>query len=164
MLSTICVDFDEREIIVNDYTIRLQIWDTAGQEQFRSVTLAYYRDAVGVLIFYDLTKYVSFKNVEFWLREVRPLANENIVKMLIGNKNDLIDKRVVSEREATLFADQQNMSFIETSAKEAYNVEQTFYQLTKEICKRNLLVLTPKTSIVDLDNKNEQNKQKVLLN
>ena len=131
--STIGVEFATRSITVDGKTIKSQIWDTAGQERYRAITSAYYRGAVGALLVYDISKQVTFENVERWLNELRDHADSNIVIMLVGNKSDLRHLRAVSTEEASQFAEKHGLSFIETSALESTNVEEAFQQILTEI-------------------------------
>ena len=124
--STIGVEFATRSIQVDSKTVKAQIWDTAGQERYRAITSAYYRGAVGALLVYDISKQVTFENVERWLNELRDHADSNIVIMLVGNKSDLRHLRAVSTEEAAQFAEKHSLSFIETSALESTNVEEAF--------------------------------------
>ncbi|KDD75000.1 Ras family protein, partial [Helicosporidium sp. ATCC 50920] len=118
---------------VDGKTIKAQIWDTAGQERYRAITSAYYRGAVGALLVYDITKHVSFDNVERWLKELRDHADSNIVIMLVGNKSDLRHLRSVPLDDAKVFCERETLSFIETSALEATNVENAFQRILTEI-------------------------------
>ncbi|KAG7670257.1 hypothetical protein KSW81_008388 [Nannochloris sp. 'desiccata'] len=118
---------------VDGKTIKAQIWDTAGQERYRAITSAYYRGAVGALLVYDITKQVTFENVERWLKELRDHADSNIVIMLVGNKSDLRHLRSVQTEDAKSFCEKEGLSFIETSALEATNVEQAFQRILTEI-------------------------------
>ncbi|VFQ97117.1 unnamed protein product [Cuscuta campestris] len=93
--STIGVEFATRTIQVDDKVIKAQIWDTAGQERYRAITSAYYRGAVGALLVYDITRKVTFENVQRWLKELRDHTDQNIVVMLAGNKSDLRHLRAV---------------------------------------------------------------------
>ncbi|KAL9325440.1 hypothetical protein ACSQ67_006085 [Phaseolus vulgaris] len=99
--STIGVEFATRSIRVDDKVVKAQIWDTAGQERYRAITSAYYRGAVGALLVYDVTRHVTFENVERWLKELRDHTDANIVVMLVGNKADLRHLRAVSTEDAT---------------------------------------------------------------
>lgn len=114
-------------------TIKAQIWDTAGQERYRAITSAYYRGAVGALLVYDITKRQTFENVNRWLRELRDHADSNIVIMLAGNKSDLNHLRAVSPEDAQILAEKEGLSFLETSALEALNVENAFHTILAEI-------------------------------
>lgn len=118
---------------VEGKTVKAQIWDTAGQERYRAITSAYYRGAVGALVVYDITKRQTFENVQRWLRELRDHADSNIVIMLAGNKSDLNHLRVVAEHDAQLFAEKEGLSFLETSALEAHNVEKAFQTILLDI-------------------------------
>merc|ERR1711976_504564 len=131
--STIGVEFATRSIQTENKTIKAQIWDTAGQERYRAITSAYYRGAVGALLVYDISKQITFENVERWLNELRDHADSNIVIMLVGNKSDLKHLRAVSTDEAAQFAEKHGLSFIETSALESTNVEEAFQQILTEI-------------------------------
>jgi len=134
-ISTIGVDFRFRTITIDKKTVKLQIWDTAGQERFRTITSAYYRGADGIIMVYDVTSAESFDHVEEWLSEVDRYANENTAKLLVGNKADLIEEKQVSEETAQRFADKLNISFLETSAKIATNVDAAFLTMAKELIK-----------------------------
>nr|KAF6308370.1 RAB1A, member RAS oncogene family [Myotis myotis] len=120
-ISTIGVDFKIRTIELDGKTIKLQIWDTAGQERFRTITSSYYRGAHGIIVVYDVTD---------------RYASENVNKLLVGNKCDLTTKKVVDYTTAKEFADSLGIPFLETSAKNAMNVEQSFMTMAAEIKKR----------------------------
>mmetsp|Transcript_38239 Transcript_38239/g.43398 ORF Transcript_38239/g.43398 Transcript_38239/m.43398 type:complete len:216 (+) Transcript_38239:59-706(+) len=130
---TIGVEFGARTIQISDKNIKLQIWDTAGQESFRSITRSYYRGSVGALLVYDITRRESFEHLEKWLDETRQNANPNTVIMLIGNKCDLAHERAVTTEEGEEFAKKHNLIFMETSAKTAHNVENAFINTAKVI-------------------------------
>ncbi|KAG0243225.1 small GTPase [Mortierella sp. GBAus27b] len=131
--STIGVEFTTRSIQVDTKTIKAQIWDTAGQERYRAITSAYYRGAVGALLVYDISKHQTYENVGRWLKELRDHADTNIVVMLVGNKSDLRHLRAVPTEEAKQFAAENGLSFIETSALDASNVELSFQRILTEI-------------------------------
>ncbi|KAG8472349.1 hypothetical protein CXB51_034232 [Gossypium anomalum] len=131
--STIGVEFATRSIRVDDKVVKAQIWDTAGQERYRAITSAYYRGAVGALLVYDVTRHVTFENVERWLKELRGHTDSNIVIMLVGNKADLRHLRAVSTDDAKAFAERENTFFMETSALESMNVETAFTEVLTQI-------------------------------
>ncbi|XP_019171648.1 PREDICTED: ras-related protein RABA2a [Ipomoea nil] len=131
--STIGVEFATRTLQVEGRTVKAQIWDTAGQERYRAITSAYYRGALGALLVYDVTKPTTFENVSRWLKELRDHADSNIVIMLIGNKADLSHLRAVATEDAQSYAEREGLSFIETSALEATNVEKSFQMILSEI-------------------------------
>ncbi|KAF9533645.1 ras family-domain-containing protein [Crepidotus variabilis] len=131
--STIGVEFATRSINVDGKTVKAQIWDTAGQERYRAITSAYYRGAVGALLVYDIAKHATYVNVTRWLKELRDHADSNIVIMLVGNKSDLKHLRAVPTEEAKLFSTENGLSFIETSALDASNVESAFQTILTDI-------------------------------
>jgi len=131
--STIGVEFATRSLTVDAKTLKAQIWDTAGQERYRAITAAYYRGAVGALLVYDIAKHGTYVNVTRWLKELRDHADSNIVIMLVGNKSDLKHLRAVPTEEAKAFATENGLSFIETSALDASNVESAFQTILTDI-------------------------------
>ncbi|XP_037327754.2 ras-related protein Rab-1B-like [Pungitius pungitius] len=135
-ISTIGVDFKIRTIDMDSKTVKLQIWDTAGQERFRTITSSYYRGAHGIIIVYDVTEQESFHNVKQWLEEIDRYACENVSRLLVGNKSDLISKKVVDVATAQDLASSLNVPFLETSAKSSDNVERAFLTMASEIHKR----------------------------
>ena len=135
-ISTIGVDFKIRTVDLDSKVIKLQIWDTAGQERFRTITSSYYRGAHGIIVTYDVTDQESFNNVKQWLNEIDRYVNEHVNKLLVGNKCDLEDKRVVDKATAQAFAEEIGVQYIETSAKNATNVEEAFMKMAGEIKNR----------------------------
>jgi len=133
-ISTIGVDFRFRTVKIDKKTVKLQIWDTAGQERFRTITSAYYRGADGIIMVYDVTTQESFNHVNDWLNEVNRYASEGTCKLLVGNKSDRTDK-VVQHDTAKAFADNLGIPFLETSAKNASNVEQAFLTMASELIR-----------------------------
>ncbi|KDQ59668.1 hypothetical protein JAAARDRAFT_33237 [Jaapia argillacea MUCL 33604] len=131
--STIGVEFATRSINVDGKVVKAQIWDTAGQERYRAITSAYYRGAVGALLVYDIAKHATYVNVTRWLKELRDHADSNIVIMLVGNKSDLKHLRAVPTDEAKAFSAENGLSFIETSALDASNVESAFQTILTDI-------------------------------
>lgn len=131
--STIGVEFATRSIQIDNKTIKAQIWDTAGQERYRAITSAYYRGAVGALLVYDISKSLSFENVTRWLKELQGHADSNIVIMLVGNKTDQRHLRAVPTEDGKNFASENGLSFIETSALEATNVDLAFQNILTSI-------------------------------
>ncbi|RZC78454.1 hypothetical protein C5167_002633 [Papaver somniferum] len=131
--STIGVEFATKTLQVDGKTVKAQIWDTAGQERYRAITSAYYRGAVGALLVYDITKRQTFENVQRWLRELRDHADSNIVIMMAGNKSDLNHLRAVPEEDAHILAEKEELSFLETSALEALNIDKAFQIILADI-------------------------------
>lgn len=139
--TTLGVEFASKRVETGGRVIKAQIWDTAGQEQFRAITSAFYRDAVGALLVYDITSRSSFQHVDRWLEELRTQADSNIVVMLVGNKCDREDQRVVSPDEPLALAERHGLACIETSAKDSTNVEASFTRLLSEI--NTLMTMRP---------------------
>ena len=111
----------------------MQIWDTAGQERFKNIIASYYRGAHGILLLYDVTDKDSFRNLSNWLIEIEKNGSKNVLKVLIGNKCDLEDKRVITYNQGKDFADTYGLKFIETSAKKNLNVNEAFETLGREL-------------------------------
>ena len=130
---TIGVEFGARTVQIHNKNIKLQIWDTAGQESFKSITRSYYRGAAGALLVYDITRRDTFNHLTRWLEEVRQNGNPDMTIMLIGNKCDLDARRQVSFEEGERFAKENGLIFTETSAKTAFNVEEAFLQTSQMI-------------------------------
>ncbi|XP_021682920.2 ras-related protein RABA4a isoform X2 [Hevea brasiliensis] len=121
--ATIGVEFQTRTLVIQHKSVKAQIWDTAGQE----------RGAVGAMLVYDITKRQTFDHIPRWLEELRSHADKNIVIILIGNKSDLENQRVVPTEDAKEFAEKEGLFFLETSALESTNVETAFLTVLTEI-------------------------------
>jgi Ras-related protein Rab-1A len=132
-VPTIGVDFKIKTLEIDSKKIKMQIWDTAGQERFKNIISSYYRGANGILLLYDVTEKDSFKNLSNWLIEIEKNASKNVLKILIGNKVDLEDKRVISFNQGKEFADTYGLKYIETSAKKNLNVTEAFETLAREL-------------------------------
>ena len=130
-VPTIGVDFKVKTLEIENKQIKMQIWDTAGQERFRNVISSYFRGSHGIFLIYDITNRDSFKNLESWLIEIEKNASQNVLKILIGNKSDLVDDREIKTEEGQAFANRNGMKFIETSAKMNTNVNEAFETLAK---------------------------------
>ncbi|KAI0019528.1 NCA2-domain-containing protein [Xylariomycetidae sp. FL0641] len=142
-ITTIGIDFKIRTIELDGKRVKLQIWDTAGQERFRTITTAYYRGAMGILLVYDVTDQRSFENIRTWFANVEQHATEGVNKILIGNKCDWEEKRVVSTEQGEALAKELGIPFLEVSAKSNINIDKAFYNLAADIKKR--IIDTSKT-------------------
>jgi small GTP-binding protein len=134
--STIGVEYDTVLFIIENRKVKLQIWDTAGQERFRSIARAYYRNAVGVILVFDVTGRKSFEALPSWMSDIHSLCDPNVVVQLIGNKSDLKSHRLVTIAEAEAFASQQKLQYIETSAKYGDNVTEAFTRVAASIMNK----------------------------
>ncbi|KAH0819429.1 hypothetical protein GEV33_003361 [Tenebrio molitor] len=153
-ITTIGVDFKIKTVSLDGQKVKLQIWDTAGQERFRTITSTYYRGTHGVIVVYDVTNGESFANVKRWLHEIE--QNCDVVnRVLVGNKNDTPDRKVVLTEDAQRFADTMNIQLFETSAKDNINVEEMFMAITR-------LVLRSKQEMKERQNigQNETNENR----
>ncbi|XP_004596685.2 ras-related protein Rab-26 isoform X2 [Ochotona princeps] len=137
-ISTVGIDFRNKALDVDGTKVKLQLWDTAGQERFRSVTHAYYRDAHALLLLYDVTNRLSFDSIQAWLTEIKEHAQHNVVLMLLGNKVDSTQERVVKREDGEKLAKEYGLPFMETSAKTGLNVELAFMAIAKELRQRSL--------------------------
>eukprot|EP00929_Paragymnodinium_shiwhaense_P117205 TRINITY_DN8749_c0_g1_i1.p1 TRINITY_DN8749_c0_g1~~TRINITY_DN8749_c0_g1_i1.p1 ORF type:complete len:218 (+),score=47.48 TRINITY_DN8749_c0_g1_i1:102-755(+) len=131
--ATIGIDFLSKTMYLEDRTVRLQLWDTAGQERFRSLIPSYIRDSSAAIVVYDITNRASFSNTAKWIEDVRSERGPDVVIVLVGNKTDLSDKRQVSTEEGEETAKENNVMFIETSAKMGQNIKQLFRQLAQAL-------------------------------
>ena len=134
--ATIGVEFGAKNVEINNKTFRIQIWDTAGQENFRSITRAYYKNSVCAIIVYDITNKESFNNIQNWIEDCKNQCPKTIFFVLVGNKNDLEKERKVSFDEGKKFADSNDILFFESSAKTGNNVEDIFYKSAECISER----------------------------
>ena len=134
--ATIGVEFGAKNIEFDQQIYRIQIWDTAGQENFRSITRAYYKNSVCAMVVYDITSQESFEHVQNWIEDIRNQSPKTVLIILIGNKIDLEDKRVVSYDEGNEFAMKNGIIFAETSAKTGDGIEEIFLKSAQEIAKK----------------------------
>ncbi|XP_076913217.1 ras-related protein RABB1b-like [Bidens hawaiensis] len=123
-------------VSIDGRPVKLQIWDTAGQESFRSITRSYYRGAAGALLVYDITRRETFNHLAGWLEDARQHANPNMTIMLVGNKSDLSHRRAVSKEEGEQFAKENGLLFLEASARTSQNVEEAFLKTAEKILQK----------------------------
>ncbi|NXF08503.1 RAB3C protein, partial [Smithornis capensis] len=135
-VSTVGIDFKVKTVFKNEKRIKLQIWDTAGQERYRTITTAYYRGAMGFILMYDITNEDSFNAVQDWSTQIKTYSWDNAQVILVGNKCDMEDERVIFTERGKHLAEQLGFEFFEASAKENINVKQTFERLVDIICDK----------------------------
>mmetsp|Transcript_28908 Transcript_28908/g.32117 ORF Transcript_28908/g.32117 Transcript_28908/m.32117 type:complete len:215 (+) Transcript_28908:32-676(+) len=135
-ISTIGVDFKIKTLERSNKVYKLHIWDTAGQERFRTITSCYYRGSQAVIIVFDVCDKESWRNVNRWLHEVDKYTTENVVKIIVGNKTDKEEDRVVTTEEAKEFSYSRGLEYFETSAKNDKNVTDMFWATTLAMGQR----------------------------
>ena len=131
-MATIGVEFKDKIINLNGRDIKLQIWDTSGQERFRSITQNFYRNADGIIFVFDVTNSESFNHIKDWLMDSQ-VEDSDIKRILVGNKIDLIQDRAIDKEKMENFAKNKNMKVFETSAKEGVNVDTIFEEIASLI-------------------------------
>ncbi|CAD8212269.1 unnamed protein product [Paramecium octaurelia] len=134
--ATIGVEFGSRNLKINDKQIKLQIWDTAGQESFKSITRSYYRGSIGGILVFDVTSRQSFEDLQKWYQEIQGYACDKIEMVIVGNKIDLEERREVKTEEARRYAQKQGFAYFETSAKTGENVDNVFETMANQVLKK----------------------------
>lgn len=129
-ISTIGIDFKIKTVELNGKHIKLQIWDTAGQERFRTITNAYYRGAMGIMLVFSVDDPKSYQNIKYWMSQIDSHRGYDVAKILVGNKSESRN-RIITFTQGKTAADEQKTSYIETSAKTGYNVNEAFTELIK---------------------------------
>ena len=168
IFSTIGIDFKTKYIKLDKFSVKVLIWDTAGQEKFQNIAKQYYKGANGVLLIYDISNRKSFERIDFWLKELK--ENNRIDELflyLVGNKNDMEDKRVISFQEGEKYAKKNDINFFEVSAKSGKGVTELFNNLINGVMEK-ILKKNEKEEIEDKvrlstflekNYKNEKNKK-----
>ena len=144
--TTVGVEFGAKNIEIDRKIYRIQIWDTAGQENFRSIARAYYKNSVCACVVYDISNHASFEDIQVWIDDCTKQTAKSVLLFLVGNKSDLKDNREVSYEEGAAYAKSHKMLFLEASAKTGENINDIFEMSVKKIAK-NI-----KDNVYDLDN------------
>ena len=148
--ATIGVDFRFKNITVDNKSVKLQIvrkknkiiniktqWDTAGQERFKTITSAYYRGAHGIIIVYDVADKKSFVHIKDWLEDINKYTDNNPIKLIVGNKCDLVNEKQVTEEDKQTLKKQTGIDIIETSAKNSFKITEVMETITKKLIERS---------------------------
>jgi small GTP-binding protein len=158
-MNTIGFDYKSEIITIDDKKIKLQIWDTAGQDRYRSLTKNLYHKAHGIVLMFDVTSEDSFRNIKQWVKSIKDISGDKICIVLVGNKIDDVNKRKVSEIEANKLGEEFGITYLEASGKININVKETFYAITKEIMMRKDIITNEKET-KKLKNINSNNDSK----
>ena len=135
-MATIGLDYRVKTMkLKNNKEVKIQIWDTAGQDRFRAITKNYYKGSHGIILIYDITNRRTFENVQQWISQIREETSQNVVIYLIGNKIDMKEERKVSTEEGKKLADELGLPFMETSAKEGININVVFDDIVERVDK-----------------------------
>ena len=159
-MNSIGVDFKLKNIEIDGKKIKLQIWDTAGEERFRTITTSYYKGAHAILIVFDITEKDSFDHVKNWVADIDKFAKQGVLRILVGNKCDLEKQRNVSKEEANELAEKLGIKYIETSAKDTINIETLFVDTAKYLLSKQVNISGNANNIggkngIDLNNNNQ---------
>jgi Ras-related protein Rab-8A len=133
-ITTIGLDYKLKYVQLDTgETIKVQLWDTAGQDRYRTIAKNYYKGSHGILLLYDVTKLSSFENIREWIKDIKEEVYEKAIIFLIGNKIDKTTERKITTEQGTKLAEEYNLPFFEASAKSGENVDEIFKFLYKKI-------------------------------
>ena len=160
-MSSIGVDFKTKQIELDEHSIKMQIWDTAGHEKFRTITTSYYKSAHAIIILYDITQKTSFDHIRNWITEIDKFGKQGVLKVIVGNKLDLENNRKISKEDAENLALKYGVKLWEVSAKDNTNIEEMFLDTIKTLLEKNSKIISEGSSIANNIqlNKNVKNKK-----
>ena len=161
IMSSIGVDFKTKQIDLDDRLIKLQIWDTAGHEKFRTITTSYYKSAHAIIILYDITQKASFDHIRNWITEIDKFGKQGVLKVIVGNKLDMENNRKITKEAAKNLALKYGIKLWEVSAKDNTNIEEMFLDTIKTLLEKNSKIISEGSSMVTNIqlNKNVKNKK-----
>jgi len=161
IMSSIGVDFKTKQIDLDDRLIKLQIWDTAGHEKFRTITTSYYKSAHAIIILYDITQKASFDHIRNWITEIDKFGKQGVLKVIVGNKLDMENNRKITKEVAENLALKYGIKLWEVSAKDNTNIEEMFLDTIKTLLEKNSKIISEGSSMVTNIqlNKNVKNKK-----
>ena len=141
IMSSIGVDFKTKQIELDEHSIKMQIWDTAGHEKFRTITTSYYKSAQAIIILYDITQKSSFDHIRNWITEIDKFGKQGVLKVIVGNKLDLENNRKIKKEDAENLALKYGVKLWEVSAKDNTNIEEMFVDTIKTLLERNSKII-----------------------
>ena len=161
-MSSIGVDFKTKQIELDDRLIKMQIWDTAGHEKFRTITTSYYKSAHAIIILYDITQKTSFDHIRNWITEIDKFGKQGVLKVIVGNKLDLENNRKITKEAAENLALKYGVKLWEVSAKDNTNIEEMFLDTIKTLLEKNSKIISEGSSVANNIqlNKDTKNKKK----
>ena len=164
IMSSIGVDFKTKQIELDDHSIKMQIWDTAGHEKFRTITTSYYKSAQAIIILYDITQKSSFEHIRNWITEIDKFGKQGVLKVIVGNKLDLENNRKISKEDAENLALKYGVKLWEVSAKDNTNIEEMFVDTIRTLLEKNSKIISESSSMgnnikLSKNIKNKKNKK-----
>ena len=164
IMSSIGVDFKTKQIELDDHSIKMQIWDTAGHEKFRTITTSYYKSAQAIIILYDITQKSSFEHIRNWITEIDKFGKQGVLKVIVGNKLDLENNRKIKKEDAENLAAKYGVKLWEISAKDNTNIEEMFTDTIKTLLEKNSKIISESSSMgnnikLSKNIKNKKNKK-----
>ena len=157
-LTTVGVDFKVKDLNIDGKTVKLQIWDTAGQEQFHTITKSYFRGADGIILCFDLTSSMTLERTHLWMDSIKESAAEKVDVVLVGNKKDK-DGRDVTEEQARAVAEEYHVEYFETSAKTGENISEVFEALAKKAFARKEAEPPVRTKTIEVTMTTDEKKK-----
>lgn len=136
LMSSIGVDFKMKNTEIDSQLVKLQIWDTAGHEKFRTITTSYYKSAQAIIVIYDITNEQSFEHIKNWMVEIDKFAKQGVLRVIVGNKTDLEESRVVQKDKGESLAQEFGIKFFEVSAKNGNGIQELFEGIGKELLEK----------------------------